>query len=54
MPHDFKEKPACATVNTGTPQEMPCPKCGDFVEYWSDEEEVKCSACGQYIELKKA
>lgn len=49
MPRENEQKPACSTVNASVPDEVKCGKCGDMVEMWSDEQEVRCAACGNEV-----
>ena len=37
-----------AVVNVGY---INCPKCGEEIEYFSDEEEVECENCGEKIKI---
>lgn len=41
-------KSACSAPS-GMPEEVACPKCGEEIECWSDEQECTCSACGAVI-----
>ena len=42
---EFKERPACAEKYLPVPEFITCPKCGEEIELWSDEEETACLFC---------
>ncbi|NTU42970.1 MAG: hypothetical protein HGA78_07945 [Nitrospirales bacterium] len=42
-------KPACAEKSTPFPEIVPCPGCGQDLEFWTDEEEITCKGCGHTI-----
>jgi DNA-directed RNA polymerase subunit RPC12/RpoP len=31
------------------PEILPCPGCGEELEFWTDEEEITCKGCGHRI-----
>jgi hypothetical protein len=43
------QKSACSAP-AGLPEEAACPKCGEEIECWSDEQECTCSECGAVIQ----
>ncbi|GAB4406957.1 MAG: hypothetical protein OHK0032_02130 [Thermodesulfovibrionales bacterium] len=45
----FKERPACAEKSSPFPESITCPKCGEDIELWSDEEETQCIFCGYRV-----
>ncbi len=45
----FSEKPACSETYIPIPEYITCPKCGEDIELWSDEEETLCIACGYKV-----
>jgi hypothetical protein len=44
-----KGKSACSLKNLPTPELIPCPRCGDELEIWTDEEETVCQTCRHTI-----
>jgi len=30
--------------------ELPCPHCGDAIEFWKDDPRLKCRSCGEVVE----
>ncbi len=34
------------------PESLNCPRCGDEVEIWTDEAEVRCLKCGALVTRK--
>lgn len=50
----YREKPACAELNAPFPEFVTCPKCGEDVEIWTDEEETHCLLCGYHIFRKES
>ncbi len=49
---EFKDKSPCSVKYTPIPEFITCPKCGENVELWTDEEETECMECGQRISRK--
>jgi predicted metal-binding protein len=35
------------------PEELPCPKCGNEIEIWSDEKKGKCSICNKMVDPRQ-
>lgn len=44
-----KEKSACSEKSAPMPEILPCPGCGEELEFWTDEEEITCKGCGHRI-----
>lgn len=40
-----KQKSPCSTQAAAVPELITCPKCGDEMEIWSDEDETLCLTC---------
>lgn len=38
--------PGSENIRNPSPDYIPCRKCGEEVEIWSDEVQAKCSNCG--------
>lgn len=47
------EKSPCSVKNMPVPEVTACPKCGEEIEVWSDDEEITCRACGHTVARKK-
>ncbi len=45
----FKEKSPCSVKYAPVPEFITCPKCGEDVELWTDEEETHCIFCGYRV-----
>lgn len=45
----FKEKSPCSVKYAPAPEFITCPKCGEDVELWTDEEETQCIFCGYRV-----
>ena len=41
--------PGSGPIRDPYPEEINCPACGEEVEIWSDEAEVKCAVCGGIV-----
>jgi DNA-directed RNA polymerase subunit RPC12/RpoP len=41
-----KQKSPCSVKYAPVPEFITCPKCGEEIELWSDEEETACLFCG--------
>ena len=41
--------PGSGPIRDPYPEEINCPSCGQAVEIWSDEAEVRCAACGGIV-----
>ncbi|MCX7793599.1 MAG: hypothetical protein N2257_04220 [Thermodesulfovibrionales bacterium] len=46
-------KPACIELYEPFPEFVTCPKCGEDVEIWTDEEETHCIFCGYHLFRKE-
>ncbi|MGD0887000.1 MAG: hypothetical protein ABSA46_19330 [Thermodesulfovibrionales bacterium] len=44
-----KGKRPCIVKYAPVPDFITCPKCGEEIELWSDEEETVCLFCGHKI-----
>lgn len=45
----FKEKSPCSVKYSPAPEFITCPKCGEDVELWTDEEDTQCIFCGYRV-----
>jgi len=52
--YGYKEKPACVELREPFLEFLTCPKCGEDVELWTDEEETICLFCGYHLFRKEA
>jgi len=43
------QKSPCSIKNMPVPELVKCSKCGEEIEFWTDDEEAACSACGHKI-----
>ena len=41
--------PGSGPIRDPYPEKIPCPSCGQAVEIWSDEAEVRCAVCGGIV-----
>lgn len=41
--------PACSKKPSPQLREVECPRCGQELELWSDEEVSACSSCGEEV-----
>ncbi len=41
--------PGAKTFTQPAPEFLPCPKCHNEVEIWTDEAEAKCDRCGNAV-----
>jgi len=48
-PGDSAQAPACSRKPSPQLREIECPKCGEDLELWSDEEETACASCGTVV-----
>ena len=44
-----KGKNPCSVKYAPVPEFVTCPKCGEEIELWSDEEETVCVFCGHKV-----
>jgi rRNA maturation endonuclease Nob1 len=49
-----KEKSPCSLKNAALPDFITCPKCGDEIEIWTDEDETACASCGHKVFKKES
>ena len=44
-----KSCPGSMNIRNPVPEDIPCPRCGELVEIWSDEKRARCSHCGASV-----